>query len=218
MPPFDASAKAALAGSYAPAYFLFLDILNDPLRITTFGSDTAFTGTGDTDLDGFTFTAFGGSLLDVSDIANSDTGSDTLTVTLSGIVNIDTSLVNDFGNKSLWQGRTARIWTRIYDETGTTAQGAITSLYTGYMASLRFSAEPSQQKIELSIENYLAYTTHPSERSYLNQKDYDPADTSAAATIAAANGLRQGGNGAQQSLPPSGSFAGRDGASKVNFA
>jgi hypothetical protein len=59
------------------------------------------------------------------------------------------------------------------------------------MSSVQLKASASTQTIELSVENYLAYTTQPSNRSYLNQKDYDPADNSAAATIAAANGLKR---------------------------
>lgn len=192
MPELDATAKAALDGTaFSPAWFIWLDIDGDPLRVTTFGQDVAFTGTGDTDLDGNTFRAFGGELLEVSDVGNSDSGSETLTVTLSGIVNIDTTLVNDIGDKSLWQGRTARIWCRIYDGSGTTAQGAIFPVYTGYMSSVSFTAAPQGQTIRLNIENYLAFFSEASNRSYLNQKDYDAADTSAAATLAASNGLRR---------------------------
>ena len=46
--------------------------------------------------------------------------------------------------------------------------------------------------MKLSIENYLAFYSEASNRSYQNQADYDAADTSAAATMAAANGLQRG--------------------------
>jgi hypothetical protein len=198
MPKLDSAAQAAVAGHFAPAWFIWLDILGDPLRVTTFGADVPFSGTGDSDLDGNSFTAFGGKLINVSDVSNSESGSETVTVTLSGIVSVDTTLISEIGDKSKWQGRSARLWFRIYDETGATPQGAIISYYTGYMSSVRFRAAPKNQTLELSIENYLAFTTQPSNRSYLNQKDYDSADNSAAATVAAANGLRSssGGGGA----------------------
>lgn len=196
MPTLDTTAKTAVESqAFAPAYFIWLDISGDPLRLTNFGQNVTFAGTGDTDLDGYTFTAFGGQWLDVGEISNSEKGSETLTVTLSGIISMDSSLVTDVADKALWQGRTCRIWTRIYDETGVTPQGAIVSLYTGYMSSVRFRGGPESQAIELSVENYLAFFSEASNRSYLNQKDYDAADISAAATIAASNGGKgRGGN------------------------
>jgi hypothetical protein len=166
-----------VVGHFAPAWFIYLDIAGDPLRVTTFGQDVPFASTGDADLDGHTFTAFGGSLLDVSDVSNSESGSDTLQITLSGIVGLDTSLLNDIGDKTKWQGRTARIWFQLYDETGVTAQGGIVQHYTGYMSSVSFNARPEEQTLTLSVENYLAYMAQASNRSYLRQKDYDPADT-----------------------------------------
>lgn len=197
MPKLDATAKAALQGHIAPAFFIYLDIMGndgvtpDPIRITTFGADVAFSGTGDADLDGKTFTAFGGQLIEVGDVSNSESGSGTLTVTLSGITGMDTTLLNEIGNKALWQGRTCRLWFRIYDESGVTPQGAIVAYYTGFMSSVRVVAAPEGQTIQLGVENYLAFFSAASQRSYLNQKDYDAADTSAAATMAAANGLRR---------------------------
>lgn len=192
MPTLDSTAKAALNSHFATAWYIFIDINTDPLRITTGPANVTFASTGDTDLDGHTFTAFGGELIDVGDVNNSDTGSNTLTITLSGIVGLDTTLLNDIGDKTLWQGRTARLWFQLYDPTGTTTKGAIVQYYTGYMSSVKLLAAPNQQQIQVSVENYLAYTTQASNRSYLNQADYDSGDVSAAATIAAANGARPG--------------------------
>lgn len=207
MPSLDATAKAALNSGFAEARYIYLDISGDPLRVTNFGADTVFSGTGDSDLDGFTFTAFGGKFLEVGDVGNSDSGSEALTVTLSGIVSMDTSLVNAIGDKALWQGRTCRIWGRIYDETGVTPQGAVFTVYTGYMSSVSIIAAPEGQTIRLSVENYLSFSTQASNRSYLNQKDYDSADNSAAATLAAANGLRRG-SGAGAGTGSGGGFDG----------
>lgn len=207
MPTLDTTAKAAVVGSaFAPAWFIWLDVLGDPIRVTTFGANVTFAGTGDTDLDGNTFVAFGGKLLDVGEVSNTEGGSEALTVTLSGIVSIDTTLVNDIGDKAKWQGRTCRIWCRLYDADGVAAQGAVFAVYTGYMSSVSFSARPEEQTIRLSVENYLSFFAQPSNRSYLNQKDYDAADTSAAATLAAANGLQRG-SGASAGGGGGGSFS-----------
>lgn len=192
MPNLDATAQTAVSGpAFAPAFFVYLDINGNPQRFTTFGQTVTFSGTGDADLDGFTFEAFDGRFIEIGDVANSENGSDTLECSLSGIASIDSALINDIGNKPLWQGRPCRIWFQVYDETGTVKQGAIVPYYTGYMSSVRIVAEPEQQLIQLAVENWLAAFNAPSNRTYMNQKDYDAADVSAAATMAAANGLRR---------------------------
>lgn len=190
MPDLDATAVTATQTGFAAAYFLFLDITGDPLRVTTYGKDATFSATGDSDLDG-TYTAFGGQLLDFGAISNSESGSDTFTITLSGIVSMDTALINDIGDKSLWQGRLCRVWMQLYDPTGVTEQGAIVPLKLGYMSSVSIGGRPGDQSITLSVESWLAAFNQASNRSYLNQKDYDASDTSAQATIAASNGLRR---------------------------
>jgi hypothetical protein len=196
MPTMDSTAAAAIAGSaFAPGFFIFLDVSGDPIRATTVGSNVTFASTGDPDLDGKTFNAFDGRFVEVGEVANTETGSDTLTIELSGIVSIDSTLLNEIGNPALWQGRSCRLWFQIYDAAGTTPQGAIVPYYTGYMSSVRIQPSPKGQTIRVSIENYLAAFSDPSNRSYLNQKDYDSADVSAAATIAASNGAVRGGIG-----------------------
>lgn len=192
MPTLDATAKTAAAGpAFAAAYYIYLNIDVDPLRVTTFGADTTFSGTGDADLDGLTYIAWGGQALEIGEVADTDSGSESMVVRLSGITSIDTELINDIGDRAKWQGRLCRIWMRLYDETGVTAQGAVIALYTGYLSSVRIGAEPDMQFIELTAEKYLAFFSEASNRSYLNQKDYDANDNSAAATIAASNGLRR---------------------------
>ena len=190
MPQPDATAIAALEGpALSVAYYIYANI-DTGLRFTTFGSETIISGSGDAELDG-TYPAFGGQLLEVGDVNNSDGGSDTLVLRLSGITSIDSDLINDIGDRTKWQGRIFRIWFRCYDESGVSPQGAIVPLYTGYMSTVRITGEPKMQAIEIGIENWLAAFSQASNRSYLNQKDYDAADISAEATIAAANGMRR---------------------------
>ncbi|MFA9200497.1 MAG: hypothetical protein ACEQR8_04805 [Cypionkella sp.] len=191
MPAPDSTAKAALNSHFSAAWFIHLDIDGDPLRVTTFGADVVVSGSGDSELDG-TYVSRDGRFIEVSEISNSEGGSDTRTITLSGITSIDVDLVADIADRSLWQGRLARIWCRIYDADGVTAQGAIFPVDTGYMSSVQIIAGAETQTMKLSIENYLAFYSEASNRSYQNQADYDAADTSAAATMAAANGLQRG--------------------------
>lgn len=197
MPHVDSTASAALAIDFAPAWFIYLNISGDPLRITTFGQNVIFGAgaTGDADLDTFTYNAFDGRALDIGDVTNSEAGSDTLTITLSGITGIDASLLADIANRSLWQGRDARLWFQLYDVNGVTSQGAIVPYYTGKMSKVGVSPGQKTQEIHLSVENYLAAFNDASNRSYLNQSTYDSADVSAAATLAAANGAVKSGVG-----------------------
>jgi len=203
MPTLDSTAKAAIAtGGFAVAFYIRLDIDATPLRFTTYGADTVISASGDSELDG-TYVSWGGQWIEFGGVNNTDNGSDTLTVALSGIVSIDTDLINDIGDRAKWQGKLIRIWFRIYDETGATAQGAIIPYYTGYMSSVKIVAEPEGQQIIIAIENWRAAFNQPSNRTYLNQKDYDSADVSAAATIAASNGMRrETGGGSAGGAPP----------------
>lgn len=198
----DATAGAQLGDSYfRAAWIAFLDFGGDPLRATTAGASLTFTGTGDDDLDGFTFDALDPSLVTVGDIRNTDGGSETLSFTLSGLVGPDTDLLNILGDISLWRGRTARLWAAIYDESGA-QQGAIWSVYTGRMSAMQIIGDPGGQTIKLDVENYLASLKQASGRTYLNQGSYDAADNTAALTIGVANGATKGVAGQAGVRPP----------------
>lgn len=190
----DSTAKTQLASpAFAVAWFIFLDVSGDPVRITTLGKNFTFSSTGDSDLDGNTFNAFDGRAIDIGSVAQSESGSDTKTITLSGIVSLDSTLLNEIGNRALWQGRECRTWFAIYDPDGVNQQGAIVADYTGYMTAVDINDSPEAQTIMLSVENWRSAFNQASNRSYFNQKDYDSADTSAAATVAAANGAKNHG-------------------------
>lgn len=195
MPTMDSTAKAALENVVVtPAFFIFIDIVGDPVRVTTYGSSVTVSGSGDSELDG-TYVADTHELLSVGEVSQSDNGSDTLVIELSAILGIDTDLMNALGDKTKWQGRPVRLWFRLYDETGMTGQGGYVPHYTGYASAAEVDLGPDRQAFRLKVENYLAALNQASQRSYLNQKDYDAADTSAAASIAASNGAGRHGSG-----------------------
>lgn len=185
----DATAANALdAQIIRPVFFAYLDVVGDPLRACTAGNSLSFSGTGDTDLDGFTFDGINPEFVDIGQVRMKDGGSDAVVAKLSGIVGLDTDLLNLLGNPANWQGRTARLWRLIRDEFGT-QQGAIQPYYTGYMVSLGIGGSPEGQTIEVAIESYLVAFSQASNRSYLDQDTYDPGDLSAKATIAIVNGV-----------------------------
>lgn len=200
MPTMDATAKAALENAViTPAFFIFVDIVGDPIRVTTYGSDVTVTASGDAELDG-TYSSVSSKILTVGEVTQSDNGSDTLVIELSAILGIDTALMNALGDRTKWQGRPVRLWFRLYDETGTTAQGGYVPYYTGYASAAEVSVAPGEQAFRLKVENYLAAFNQASNRSYLSQKDYDAADTSASASIAAANGTVRHGAGTRAGI------------------
>ncbi len=200
----DSTAGAQLASDYFRlALIAFLDFSGDPVRATTAGVSLSFTSTGDTDLDGHTFDAVDPSMVSVGAVKNADGGSDTLSFELSGIVGPDTDLLNLIGNPSLWQGRSARLWAAIYDETGT-QQGAIWPIYTGRMSAVQIVGAPDSQTVKVDVESYLASLKQASGRTYLNQSTYDAADNTAALKVGVANGARKGVADAAPASAPGG--------------
>lgn len=182
-------ASAALSEAYVrPIFFAYLNIDGDPLRACTANQSITINGTGDADLDGFTFDGIDPQFVDIGTVKERDGGSDTVICKLSGLVGIDDALLALIGDTAKWQGRLARLWFIIRDQ-GNIDRGAITSYYTGYMVALSITGSPSSQTIEMSIESYLAAFSKASNRTYLDQELFDPGDLSARAAIAIGNGI-----------------------------
>lgn len=184
----DATASAALDDEVIrPVYYGFVDFLNEPIRANTSGKTITLTGTGEPDIDGFAFDGLSADLVDVSPVRASEGGSETVTVRLSAAIDLDNDMLNEIGDPANWQGRSFRLWRAIRDCDGV-QQGALQHYYTGYMIDLSINAAPGNQIMTVQVENYLAAFTDASNRSYLDQSDFDPADLSAQAALAIANG------------------------------
>ena len=196
----------------SPAFFVFLDILGDPVRASTAGYDVSFTAgqTGDPDLDGHTFGGIDPRVVNIGELTNSRGGSDTLECSLSGLLLPDNDLLNTVANKANWRGRVARFWVQIRDENNVW-RGKIAHYHTGYMWSLEIEPSPERQIITLKTENYLSFLKRASGRTYLSQNIFDPNDQSARATIGAANGAKGPASGVNYGGSYSGGgFGGRD--------
>ncbi|MEH3098879.1 hypothetical protein [Sphingomonas adhaesiva] len=185
----DAIASAAIdAQSIRPVFFCFLDIVGDPLRACTAGRSLALSGTGDADLDGFTYDGIDPTVVDIGPVRAKEGGSDAVTAKLSGLLTLDSELLALIGDPANWQGRTGRLWRMIRDDSGV-QRGAIQHYYTGWMTGLTIVGDPEQgQTLNLTIESYLAAYSQASNRTYLDQETFDPGDLSARASIAIANG------------------------------
>jgi hypothetical protein len=173
-------------------WLCYLDIAGDPVRATTGLYDKTFSGTGDPDLDGDTYTPYPSDLISVSEVQHEETGSNQVTVSMSGLIVNNVAFLNAIGDRDNWQGRTARLWWYVVDENEAQI-GDVYSYYTGYMNDITINGSSQSQTITLSIENYLVSLSVTAAKTYQMQKEYDPDDESASRSIAAANGAHKSG-------------------------
>lgn len=184
----DATAAAALEEAVVkPVWFAYLDFDTDPVRANTSGASIAVSGTGDADLDGFTFDGISAAIVDISPVRNGASGSGSVTATLSGITGLDDDILALLADPANWRGRIARLW-RIIRNAANVQQGGFQPFYTGYMTALEVSGDGTGQRITVTIETYLAAFSQASNRTYLEQDRFDSGDLSARAAIAIANG------------------------------
>jgi hypothetical protein len=210
----DAPTLAALGQPYVrPRFFAWLDIVGDPVRVTTSATPVTFSGTGDPDLDGFTFDALDPEFVSVSPVKSGPGGGDTVTATLSGLIGPNSDLLNLLGNRANWRLRTARLWWRVVDP-ATGLEGGIVSYFTGQMLRMPIRGDGEEQTISLEIETYLASISRASNRTYLDQAQFDPADRSAEVAIPVANGV----SGAGIAAVPSFGLYGGGGRSYLDIA
>ncbi|UPT53058.1 gene transfer agent protein [Synechococcus phage Yong-M3-232] len=210
----DATHAAALNAEYIrPVWFAWLDFVGDPVRANTSGANITPTGTGDPDLDGLPFIGITADLVSVTPVRIKEGGSDTVVAELSGIQGLDATDLALLNNPSNWRGRDARLW-RIIRNAANIQQGGFHSYYTGKMVALTHSGSGEGQTLRVTIESYLAVFASASNRTYLNQEEYDPGDLSARASIAIANGNYGGATVASR---PGGGGSGGGGGNPPSF-
>lgn len=169
-----------------PVWFVYLDVLGDPVRANSSGEDLTIAGSGMVDLDG-AYIGVDARVLSVSAVRMKPGGSDTVTVKLSGIRGLDDADRALLANPANWQGRVARMWRMIRNEANA-QQGAIQHYYTGYMMGLAHLGNAVELTLDLSIESYLAAFNAASGRSYADQEAFDEQDLSPRAAFSMANG------------------------------
>jgi hypothetical protein len=212
----DATTQAALEASVLHwRVLLYADIDGDTLRATSGLYDKVISASGDSELDG-TYESYSHQIIEVGPVKHNETGSDTVTISMNGLlVNLEqildrdgdailtreaenifvrtSDLLNTIGDKTRWQGRTARLWFYCVDENEAQV-GSIIPYYTGYMNDIVIAGSPDQQRIMLTIENYLASLAGAPNKTYMMQSLFDSGDLSANATLGAANGIGGGGS------------------------
>lgn len=208
----DATASALLSAEVIrPKKFIFIDFLEDPMRINSSGADVTLNETGFAELDGHSFLGISSDFINIDPVKNKEGGSDSIVARLSGLIDLDNEMLNQIGDRRYWYGRTVQIWQTIHDANGNQG-GGIIHYYTGYLVNLRIESAPDKQLIVATIESYLAAFSEASHRDY-DQSKFDPDDKSYEASIAIANGTNN--NPIINNTPVGGSIGGGGRASVI---
>lgn len=189
----DATTQAALEATVVNwRVLIYADFVGDVLRGTSGLYDKTISGSGDTELDG-TYDSFDHNLINVSTVKHNESGSDTVSISMSGLVVNNADFLAIIGDKSKWQGRIARLWFYCVNENEGQV-GSIIPYYTGYMNEVSISGGAQSQTVTLTIENYLTSIAGAQNKTYLIQNIFDAGDLSAEPSIAAANGMAEAGS------------------------
>jgi hypothetical protein len=189
----DATTQAALEATVVNwRVLIYADFVGDVLRGTSGLYNKTISGSGDSELDG-TYDSFNHDLINVSTVKHNESGSDTVSISMSGLVVNNADFLAIIGDKSKWQGRIARLWFYCVNENEGQV-GSIIPYYTGYMNEVSISGSAESQTVTLTIENYLTSIAGAQNKTYLIQNIYDAGDLSGEAAISAANGMAEAGN------------------------
>jgi hypothetical protein len=189
----DATTQAALDAQVVNwRVLIYADFVGDVLRGTSGLYNKVISASGDSELDG-TYEGFNHDLINVSPVKHNESGSDTVSISMSGLVVNNADFLAIIGDKAKWQGRIARLWFYCVDENENQV-GSIIPYYTGYMNEVGINGSASSQTVTLTIENYLTSIAGAQNKTYLIQNIFDAGDLSGAASISAANGMAEAGS------------------------
>ena len=188
----DPTTQAALEATVVNwRVLIYADFVGDVLRGTSGLYDKVISGSSDTELNG-TYDSFNHDLINVSTVKHNESGSDTVSISMSGLVVNNADFLAIIGDKSKWQGRIARLWFYCVNENEGQV-GSVIPYYTGYMNEVGISGNAESQTVTLTIENYLTSIAGAQNKTYLIQNIFDAGDLSGEAAISAANGMAAAG-------------------------
>jgi len=189
----DGTTQAALEATVVNwRVLVYADFVGDVLRGTSGLYDKTVSGSGDSELDG-TYDSFSHDLINVSTVKHNESGSDTVSISMSGLVVNNADFLAIIGDKSKWQGRIARLWFYCVNENEGQV-GSVIPYYTGYMNEVGISGSAESQTVTLTIENYLTSIAGAQNKTYLIQNIFDAGDLSGEAAVSAANGMAEAGS------------------------
>lgn len=176
----SATSNALSQDTVVEAWFLRLDILNDPIQIWTGTRDVTFTGataTGDGKLDGITFEGLG-ELGGIGQIVDGRGGSQAVQLTLPGVDLNDDALRQVVFNKNRWQRRQAWIWIATLDADYNII-GKPFRVKTGRIDKMNVGqGRDGQNFVSVTVESHQAYAGQVLNTRYSEQRELDNTDTS----------------------------------------
>ena len=190
-----------------PIWILRMDIKDDPFQVWTGIGDLVVVGSGDTALDGFTFTGLG-NIGEIGVIKDSDRGSDAVKLKLPGVDTSKDMLDPIITNPRVWQFRQAWLWFGLLDSANSIVINPF-RVKTGRIDSMVLSDDGSTGSVETVIESHQAYISRALRTSYSEQKEIDPTDTSQDYIHDLAN--KKPGVGVKSSMGGGGGGGGEDG-------
>lgn len=178
--PLDAATATAFQQSDLPlATIVKLDILGDPLLTWTGLGDLVFTAgqTGDAQLDGNIFTG-SGNIFNIGVVTDAYGGSDTMTISVTG-VDITMPLLRQLiYNRDRWQFRKAWVWMVVFDPVTSTVTGKPFRIKTGRMDQMPYSESGGMGTVSVNIEGQQSYGQQPLLTRYSEAPDLNSADVS----------------------------------------
>lgn len=169
-----------------------LEFQSETLFVWTGAARIQPTGSGESLLDGNTFEPLAeGVIIDVGENTYSMTGSDEFTIALAIPSDAGTAIIASQVYPAEYQSRTAIIWrTFLYPQADPLAPPIwlFRRIRTGAMDKVEVQNDGSTNKFILTIESHQATISNATGQTYLDQKKYDPADTSQDYAVSIANG------------------------------
>lgn len=149
-------------------------------------------GSGDSAMDGNQFEPLiNGVIVDIGENAFSYSGSDAFEMAVALPSSPSLAISNAEVFPSEFQGRTAIVWRAIRLPSGDPLAPPVwffKRIRTGAMDTVETTNDGSSHTFKLTIESHQARISQATQQTYLDQKRYDPADTSQDYAAALANG------------------------------
>ncbi len=158
-----------------PAWFVFLDIKDDPLRLWTGPMGITLSATGDTPLNGNW--SPGSGLVDIGEIVEDENGSGPTRLEMSAVDPAQPAFKQIIADGRLWRRRRAIIWLSYINEAGALAFTPRRKK-TGRLDDLRMSQGVAEAIISINIEGFAARSGEALGTKYSEQRDIDPSDKS----------------------------------------
>jgi hypothetical protein len=173
---------ALAAQGITTAYLVRLDFASETAFIWTGEYPIEPNNTGDALLDGNTFQPFmSGTPYDVGTNTYSEQGSDALELTLAVPADLPPELVSASIDSNEYLSRPATVWRALMISQAGLATPAVwmfRRIRSGSMDTLEFTTDSTQSVVKLTIESHASYISAASNSTYIDQKKYDPNDTS----------------------------------------